>query len=69
MKKKSQNDLILEYMKDHKGITTLEAFKMWKITRLSGRIYELKRQGHQIGEAWEETETARYKRYFLLEAI
>lgn len=65
--KKSQNDLILEYMKSHKGITTAEAFERWRITRLSGRIYELRHRGHQIGDAWEETETSRYKRYFLLE--
>ena len=63
----TQNQKIIEYMKKNRGITSLEATMKFHITRLSGRIYELKRMGYQIGEKWEKTETARFKRYFLTE--
>lgn len=65
----TQNKKIIEYMKANKGITSFEAFAKLRITRLSGRIHELKAAGYPIGEVWEETEEARYKRYFLTEAV
>lgn len=37
-----QNEMILNYMKSHGGISTYEAFSKLKITRLSARIKELK---------------------------
>lgn len=48
IKKGSQNDRILEYLKTHKGITTLTAFAELGVTRLSGRIYELKENGYEF---------------------
>jgi len=44
----SQNDLILEHLKSGKSITPLEALKLFGCFRLSGRILELKRDGHDI---------------------
>ena len=44
----SQNAKILQYMREHGGITTMEAFLDLGITRLSGRIYELKENGYDI---------------------
>lgn len=46
---KSQTTKVLEYMKKHKkGITSMVAFWRFGITRLSGRIYELRNRGCHI---------------------
>lgn len=47
-RKKTQSDLILKYLQTHKGISSMQAFEKFKITRLSGRIYDLKKQGNNI---------------------
>lgn len=41
-KHKPQRIKIYEYMKEHGSITTMEAFSRFNITRLSGRIYDLR---------------------------
>lgn len=62
----TQNNKILEYMRANGGITSFEAFAKLRITRLSGRIHELRQMGHKIGMAWEETEDkTRFGRYFI----
>lgn len=48
IKKGSQNDRILKYLESHGSITTMEAFIELGVTRLSGRIYELKENGYNI---------------------
>lgn len=44
----TQADRVLDYLKSGKTITTLNAFKELGITRLAARIYELKRDGHEV---------------------
>lgn len=44
----SQNELILAHLRKRKFITTWDAFSRYGITRLSGRIYDLRDQGHRI---------------------
>ena len=44
----SQCEKIIRYMKDFGSITTMQAFQDLGITRLSGRIYDLKALGYQI---------------------
>ena len=39
---------IIEYMKEHNGITSQDAFKHLGITRLSARIKELREAGYDI---------------------
>jgi len=46
--KKSQNELVLDYMKAFGSITSLQAFNDLGVTRLSGRIYDLREQGYHI---------------------
>lgn len=41
---------VYEYMKAHNGITSFEAFGKLKETRLSGRIFELKKQLLAMGD-------------------
>jgi hypothetical protein len=36
-------DKVYEYMKAHNGITSMEAFQFLNETRLSGRIFDLKK--------------------------
>ena len=48
-KKKTHCDLILQHMQTHKrGITTMDAIMKYRITRLSGRIFDLRQRGYQI---------------------
>lgn len=44
-KKASQNDYVLAWLRAYGSISTLEAFEWLKITRLSARIYDLKKLG------------------------
>lgn len=44
----TQNETILNHIKKHGSITSMEAFAEYNITRLSGRIHELRAQGHKI---------------------
>jgi hypothetical protein len=48
MKKKT--DMVLAQLKraPKKGVTSLEAFDKWKVTRLSSIIYNLKKRGYDI---------------------
>ena len=42
----TQNERLLEHLKRHRSITTLEAINSLGITRLSARIYELTKNGY-----------------------
>ena len=44
----SQNQKILNHLKEHKKITSYEAFEKYRITRLSARIHDLREQGYNI---------------------
>ena len=40
---------VLKHLKNHKnGITSMTAFERYGITRLSGRIFELRQEGFEI---------------------
>jgi hypothetical protein len=65
-----QTDLVLDYMKKNGSISSMEAFHKLGITRLSGRIFELRQSGHKITRITETTtnrygNTTNYGRYFL----
>ena len=45
---KTQENIILDHLKENKFITTWEAIQEYRITRLSARIYELRERGHNI---------------------
>lgn len=44
----TQNQKILNHLRMYGTLTSLEAFQMYQITRLSGRIHELRKQGYNI---------------------
>ena len=45
---KTQKEEVLEYLKNNKKITILEAIYQLGITRLSAIIYSLKKEGYNI---------------------
>lgn len=53
-KKESRGAKILKYLQKYRNITSLEAIKLFGETRLSARIYDLKKQGYKF-----KTETVR----------
>lgn len=70
METESQNKMILAHMLKHKSITSMQAFELFGVTRLSARIYDLREQGHKIGMVWDESvnrygRSCRYGRYFI----
>lgn len=46
--RKSQTSVVLDYLKNHGTLTSMEAFEMFGATRLAGIIYTLRRKGHDI---------------------
>lgn len=66
----SQDKIVLWHMTKHKYITSMDAFSLYGITRLSAKIYDLRQQGYNIGMVWEESINrygvkVRYGRYFI----
>lgn len=39
---------VLEYLKTHEGITSMQAFEMFGATRLSAIIFNLRKYGYKI---------------------
>lgn len=69
-KRPIQADRILAYMKEHGGITSLDASRDLGCIRLGARIFELKERGHDIKSEYIEVvnrygEKCRVKRYWL----
>lgn len=62
----TQSEKILAYMTEIGGISSMDAFKKFSITRLSARIKDLRDKGYQIDSVWEKSKKgARYTRYYL----
>lgn len=66
----SDSEKILAYLQEHGSITSWEAIQHFRCTRLSGRIYDLRKRGFDITATTEESvnsdgEKVRYSRYRL----
>ena len=48
MKKVTQKDEVLKYLRCQDGITSAIAFKRFNITRLAAVVFDLRKQGHDI---------------------
>lgn len=65
----TQSDRILRHLRDYGSITPVDALKEYGCMRLGARIYDLKRQGHDIrteretalNRYGEKTSFARYR--------
>lgn len=69
----TQNQRLIEYLKENGSITQLEALNELGIFRLASRINDLKRMGYDIGGEMVDItnrfgEIAKVKRYFLKNA-
>lgn len=60
--------MVLNHLKKHKSITSWEAIQLYKATRLSAIIFELKKRGYEFSTVREENpETgSHYARYYLI---
>lgn len=66
----TQNEMLLDYLSKNGSITTYESFTELFITRLSARIYELKKKGYNFEEEWvikknRYGKTCSFKKYIL----
>lgn len=61
----SQNKKILEHIQKYGSISSLEAFEKYRITRLSGRIFDLREQGYNIVTDMKKGENGTYAVYRL----
>ena len=54
----TQTKLVLQHLKEHGSITSYEAFKLYGVTRLSAKIYELRhKNGYSISSSLETVHT------------
>lgn len=66
----SQEDMILEYMETHRGITQAEAVEALGCYRLAARIADIRDRGVSVERVMEEGKNRfgapiRYARYFI----
>lgn len=64
----SQKQMVLDYIREFGSITQLDAFKDLGVTRLAAKIFELKKDGHDIHTEREHGKNrfghaTRYARY------
>jgi hypothetical protein len=72
MRKASQCDRILAYIKENGSITPLEAIREFGCMRLASRMTDLKRRGYDVKSIMETStnkngETVRFARYTICE--
>lgn len=66
----TQKDRILNHLMKYGSITTWEAIKEYGVTRLSDKIFRLRRENYNITDEWETTKNrygdkVSYKKYKL----
>lgn len=72
--KTTQTFEVLQYLRKHgDGITSMQAFKMFGVTRLASIIHELRKKGYEIATVLEDGKNRyggfmRYARYVIKEA-
>lgn len=67
-KRLTQEDRVLQYLRDHDGMTTMDAVNVLKIMNPQQRILNLRERGYNIVTEWEISSSgARYGIYRLKE--
>ena len=62
----SQESQILQHMKAHGSITSLQALEYFKCMRLASRVYDLRSKGHKIQvQKWKTRSGKWVARYWL----
>ena len=72
--KTTQEQKVINYIREFGSITTKDAFNDLGITRLSAKIFNLKKMGYEIKDNFEQGknrygEPTSYKRYYLEDMI
>ncbi len=66
----TQCEQILRHLRQEGSITQREAARRYEIYRLAARIYDLRRQGHQIEKKMETSDDGKqYARYHLTQPV
>lgn len=66
--KTTKKDKVLAHLKSGKSLTPLEAFGVYKVTRLSGIVYDLRAEGHRIESHVKlDAENQKYAQYKYVE--
>lgn len=69
-KRITQEDRVLDHMRKYGSITSMTAFEMYNITRLSAKIFNLREEGYNIVTIRETSKNgATYGRYVLKEEV
>lgn len=68
----NKSKMVLDWLKTHAGITSMEAFENFGATRLSAIIFNLRKAGHDIETVTVDGRDrygnrSRYARYYLRE--
>ena len=48
MEKMTKTKAVLDHLREHGSITSMEAFELYGATRLSAIVFQLRRKGHPI---------------------
>lgn len=67
--RKTQKEIVINYLRKHKkGLTSMKAFWLWRMTRLGARIHELRGKGYEIATIREDNifVPGQHARYVLL---
>ncbi len=67
---KTQKEIILNHFLKHKSLTSWDSFRLYGDTRLSDKIYQLKKDGYKFEEKWITKKNrngvkVRFKKYIL----
>lgn len=66
----SQNQQILDHLKNNPSITPLEALQKFGCFRLAARIHDLRDKGHEIETyTMEDEHGTKYARYVLIKGL
>ncbi len=61
----TQIEQVLEYLKEHGSITSMDAIVEFGCTRLAAKVFELRKQGYNIETIKEKGKRGYYARYKL----
>jgi len=61
----SQEDKILSYLQSGKSLTSWEAIQLFRCTRLSGRIFDLRQKGYNIQSHLVCNDKKHFEEYWL----
>jgi len=62
---KNQNEMILDYLKKGNSITPIDALTHFGCFRLGARIWDLRKQGHEIDMRFRRNGRKKFAEYWL----